>query len=112
MELVEFQPVAEALKRHGGTLLAVSVDSPETNRKVVERLKLPFPIVSDNEAKAITQFGVLHHRGGRQGQDIAIPSQVLIGTDGRVLWKHVSARIQDRLDPADVIAAVEDALGT
>lgn len=110
VELGEFRPVAEALKKHQGKVLAISVDPPETNRDVVERLKLPFPILSDVGAKVIADFGVLHAQAGPNQTDIAIPSYVLVGMDGRVLWKRVATRFQDRPDPRDVVAAVEQSL--
>jgi peroxiredoxin len=98
-ELGELGPVDAELKRRGGKLLAISVDAPEVSRRVVEGRRLPFPILSDRDRKVIQSFGLVHARGGPGGDDIAIPAQILIAPGGRIAARHVSARVQDRIDP-------------
>ena len=106
-ELVELGPVDAELKRHGGKLFAISVDTPDESRRIVEGRKLPFPILSDNQRKVIQSFGLVHPAGGPQGEDIAIPAQILIGRDGKIVSRHISARVQDRLDPDTVVEMVQ-----
>ena len=92
--------VDEAMRKKGGRLLAISVDPPETSRALVEEYKLWFPILSDRERRAVQDYGLLHRRGGPEASDIAIPAHFLVDPDGRVRWRHVARRIQDRSDPA------------
>ena len=106
-ELVELGPVAAELKRRGGQLLAISVDPPEESRRVVEGRKLPFRILSDSDRKVIQSYGLVHARGGVHGEDIAIPAQILIGRDGKIVNRHISARVQDRLDPDSALETVQ-----
>ncbi|MBU0719555.1 MAG: redoxin domain-containing protein [Planctomycetes bacterium] len=94
------------MEQQGGRLLAVSVDSPTESRRFAERLGLQFPLLCDTDGSVLRSFGVVHSGAGRGGADIAIPANVLIGRGGRILWRYVPHRIQERLDPAKVLKAV------
>lgn len=94
------------MKKRGGTVMAVSVDTPAESKKVVELHHLPFDILSDQDAKVITQLGLLHHAPMGHDRDIALPANFLIDKDGKVVWRHVAASVQDRADPADVLEEV------
>lgn len=98
--------VDSALKQRGGRLLAVSVDAPADSRRVVAELALPFPILSDAERALIRAYGLVHAGGGLEGEDIAVPAQLLVAPDGTVVWKHVAARITDRVNPARTLEAL------
>ncbi len=91
--------IHEELAKRGGGVIAISVDTPEESKRVVERNKLPFPILSDPDLAVIDAYGLRHAGGGPDGGDIAIPAHFLIGAEGRIRWKRVASRIQDRSDP-------------
>jgi peroxiredoxin len=86
-------------------MIAVSVDPPSRSRKVIERNDLSFPILADTERKVIRAYGLLHEDGGLTG-DIAIPAHILVGRDGKVLWRFAAPRIQQRLTPNEILEAV------
>jgi peroxiredoxin Q/BCP len=44
--------------RTGAAVLGVSVDSPERHRKFIEKYGLPFPLLSDEERRIVTAYGV------------------------------------------------------
>lgn len=111
-ELRGFEALNDELAAMGVTLVAISVDSPQRSRDVVERDGLPFSILADEHLDVIEPLGLVHRGGGPGGSDIAIPAQVLVDADGRVLWKYVSDRIQNRLVPRDVLEQVRAALAT
>lgn len=90
----------------GGKLLAVSADPPQQSAKVVQKHRLNFAILSDSDLRVMRAFGVVHSGGGPKGEDIAIPSHFLIGRDGRIVWRFISSRVQDRVDPSDLLSAV------
>lgn len=96
--------------RRGGRLIAVSVDSPTTNRRVVAANRLPFPILSDESRAVVRQLGLLHAKGAPDGSDVAIPAQFLIDRTGRVVWEHVAQRIVDRPEPGAVLREVRSKL--
>jgi len=99
--------VAEEMKRRGGRLLALSVDPPEVARAVVKRSRLSFPVLCDTRREVVRALGLLHPGGGPGGADIPIPAHLLVAADGRIVWRRVATRIQDRPDPERVLAAVK-----
>jgi peroxiredoxin len=109
-ELRGLGAINEDLASLGVKLVAVSVDSPEQARNVVQRWGLPFPILADEEGRLIRAFGLLHRGGGPDGNDIALPAHVLIDTERRVRWNYVADRIQNRLAPEQVVERVRAAL--
>ena len=94
------------MREKGGSLLAISVDPPEDSLRVVEQEHLPFPILSDAARQVVKSYGLLHAGGGLDGEDIAIPAQLLLERDGRIVWRHVARRIQDRAYPAETLAPI------
>lgn len=110
-ELRGFEAINDELAAMGVTLVAISVDSPERSREVVERDGLAFSILADERFDVIEPLGLVHRGGGPGGSNIAIPAHVLVDADGRVLWKYVSDRVQNRLAPRDVLGHVRSAMG-
>lgn len=105
-ELVELRDVCDELTRRGGRMYAISSDSVEDSRRVVEARGLPFTLLSDPRADAIRAYGLLHRGGGPGGADIAIPAHALVARDGRILWRYVAHRAQDRPAPAEIIDVI------
>ena len=104
--------MADEMKRRGGRVLAISVDSPKDNALVVAQDRLAFPILSDESRATIRAYGIVHPGGHGAGDDIAVPTQVLVGTDGRVLWWHSARRVQDRPSPDEVLGIIAEKLGS
>ena len=111
-ELGQLREVHEALRRRGGTLLAISATDWEETRKLAEDLDSPFPLLSDDGARVIRIYGLLHPGGGPGGEDIAIPAHVLLDRKGRIVWRHVARKIQDRPDPAEDLRAINGLPGS
>jgi len=90
----------------GGSIVALSSDTPEQARKMAEKHRLGFPILCDPSCEVIKQYGLLHAGGNPDGKDTAVPAHLLIDVDGRIAWRYVSGRITDRPDPQDDVAAL------
>lgn len=88
-------------------MLAISVDPPELSRAVVEEEGLAFAILADTDRALIRSYGLVHAGGGLDGGDIALPAQILVAPDGRVVWSHVARRIQDRAPPDRTVEAIQ-----
>jgi peroxiredoxin len=95
------------IRAAGAELVAISVDGVDDNRKVVEKLDLDFPILSDSNRETIAAYGVVHRGGGIDGGDIARPATLLIGSDGRVAWRNLTDNWRVRLRPDALIEALE-----
>ncbi|MEP0846825.1 MAG: peroxiredoxin [Phycisphaerae bacterium] len=93
----------DELQTAGVRVVAVSVDPPQHSQQAVERLGLRFPILSDSERSVIHKYGVVHRGGGPGGEDIAIPAHFLIDRHGRIVWRRIAGRIQDRPDPREIV---------
>lgn len=105
-ELRGLGAIQAELQKMGVRMIAVSVDSPAESAKVISRNKLPFPILSDANRTVIREYGLVHTGGGPGASEIAIPANILVDHDGKILWRHIATKVQDRADPDDLVAAV------
>ena len=109
-ELHGLQLRASDFEAAGAKLVAVSVDSVELNRGVIEKLGLTFPVLSDPGFVAVDAFG-LRHVGGNpfpeppSTGDISRPAVYVID-DGAIRWRDLTDSYRVRVDPDDVLAAL------
>ena len=88
----------------GGRIAVISVDSPGQNAAMVEKLKLPFPLLSDpDRAGAIGPFGVADPKDPRE---IARPSIFVVAPDADVVFGETSRDFADRASEDSAIAAL------
>lgn len=90
----------------GGTVLAICVDAIKDNKRVHDDNHLPFPVLSEAKLEAIKSYGLLFREPARD-IDIALPANFLIDRSGKIVWKWVAPRVQDRVDPSVVRDQVE-----
>jgi peroxiredoxin len=98
------------MRQHGGAVYAISVDPPEDNARVAKEDGLRFSILSDASHDTIRAYGLVHPKA-HGSDDAAIPAQVLVAPDGRILWWRAAKRVQDRPRAEDVMATVGQKLG-
>lgn len=70
-------------------ILAVSVDPPDRGKWVEEKLKAPFPTLSDAKRQVMELYGTRspeYHN--REGSSINTPTLVLIDKTGTIRWIH------------------------
>ena len=70
----------------------ISVDPVENNRAMVDKLLLPFPLLSDPEGRVIKEWGVWTDGEG----GIARPSIFAIRKDRSIAWQYVGSDYADR----------------
>lgn len=102
-ELRGLSGIYDDIRKAGVRVLTISVDAPRHSQLAVERLGLKFPLLSDVDKKVIQDYGVVHHGGGPDGSDIALPAHFLIDQQGRIVWRRVAGRLQDRADPQEIL---------
>ncbi len=49
--------------QHHSQIVGISVNSPQKNIAMTEKLLLPFPLLSDEEGKVIKEYGVWDEKG-------------------------------------------------
>lgn len=68
---------------------------------MVEKLSLPFPLLSDpDRSRAIVPFGVVDPKDQR---DLSRPAMVLVGPDREERWRFVSRDFAERLPEEDAL---------
>ncbi len=78
-------------------VLAISVDPPEKGKWVEEKLKAPFPILSDSKREVMELYGTrspAYHN--REGASINTPTLVLIDKTGTIRWIHQATNFRVR----------------
>ena len=73
----------DRFEAEGVTMAAIVVDPDENNRAMVDKLLLPFPILSDPEGRVIREWDVLNPAE----HDIAKPAIFGIRRDGSVAYR-------------------------
>ena len=71
----------EKVKKEGAEVIAISVDGPEKNRELVQKLNLTFPLLSDADHKVIDAYDLYNSEG-----KIAKPAMFVIDRKGVVRW--------------------------
>ena len=78
----------------GARVVGISVDSPAQHAAMVEKLRLPFPLLSDpDRSKAIIPWGLADPHDRRM---IAIPAIVGVGPDGGETFRFTGRDFADR----------------
>lgn len=96
---------SEFLSR-GARLYGLSADDVPQNNAVVEKLALPFPILSDPERDgAITPLGFADEDDPRR---ISRPGTVIISPAGEIVFTVTGRDYADRPDEATLLSVVDD----
>jgi peroxiredoxin len=104
-QLREFARHKENFDSLNTRVVAISVDDREHARLVWEKVvDRQFTILSDPAAQVIRTYGLLHSSAGKEGEDIALDTTLLVDADGREGWRRVSATLPD-------IPSAEEILG-
>ena len=94
----------DELKELEVEMLGVSVDPPDQARVTQEKLKTPFPLLSDSERKVMELYGTRSPvYKGPGGSAINTPTLVLIDRTGTIRWIHQAPDYKFRAPIADVL---------
>lgn len=97
----------DRFERAGLQAAGIVVDEPEKNQAMVEKLALPFPILSDPEGEVIRAWGVWNPGEG----GVAKPSLFLVRPDWSLAFEYVGTDFADRPTDAELFAAVAEGTG-
>jgi len=88
----------------GAIVAGVSVDPVGANAAMVDKLRLPFPLLSDRDRSvAISPYGVADERDPRS---IAVATTVVIAPDGEEVWRKASFDFAERPEEDEVLDVV------
>jgi peroxiredoxin Q/BCP len=93
-------------KKKGAVVLGVSTDSVKSHDKFVEKFKLPFTLLADEDKKIVESYGVWGEKSF-MGRKYLGTNRVtfLIGPDGKI--KKIWPLVKPEEHAAEVLAALE-----
>ena len=94
----------ERFEAEGASLAAIVVDSVEQNRAMVDKLLLPFPILSDPDSLVIREWDLLN----AAEHDIARPAVFGIRRDGSVGYRYLGLDYTDRPSDDELFAGLAE----
>ncbi len=98
----------DEFKRRGVRVVAISVDSPDTNREHAKKQGYTYTFLSDEKREVIRQYDILHAGGGPGEADIARPAEFLIDSTGTVRWVNLTENYRVRPRPDDILKIVDN----
>jgi len=104
-EACAFRDGFSEFKKRGAVILGVSTDSAKAHDKFVEKYKLPFPLLVDEDKKIVEAYGVWGEKTfmGRKYMG-TLRVTFLIGPDGRI--KKIWPQVKPEEHAAEVLAAI------
>ena len=104
-EACAFRDGFSEFQKRGAVILGVSTDSAASHDKFVEKFKLPFPLLADEDKKIVQAYGVWGDKSflGRVFQGTRRVT-FLIGGDGRI--KKIWPKVKPDQHAAEVLAAL------
>jgi peroxiredoxin Q/BCP len=88
----------ETLTQRGVTVIGVSTDSVEAQKKFKAEQRFPFTLIADTDKKVMRAFG-------QDGIMFASRQAFLIDRNGKVIWRDLKASTKKQAD--DVLAALQ-----
>jgi peroxiredoxin len=113
--LRRWEELRPELDARGIRIVAICPDLPEEIRKGRRKHGLGAVMLSDRDLALTDRFG-LRNRGFHSGipggaKALPVPTSILAGADGTVLWMDQSDNYQRRSDPDIVLAALRTHFG-
>ncbi|HEY1663193.1 MAG TPA: thioredoxin-dependent thiol peroxidase [Verrucomicrobiae bacterium] len=104
-EACGFRDSFSDFKERGAVILGVSTDSAKAHDKFIEKYKLPFPLLVDEDKKIVEAYGVWGEKTfmGRKYMG-TLRVTFLIGPDGRI--KSIWPQVKPEEHAAEVLAAL------
>jgi peroxiredoxin len=97
----------DRFEAEGVAVAAIVVDPEENNRAMVDKLLLPFPILSDPEGRVIREWDVLNPAEN----EIAKPAIFGIRRDGTISYRYIGTDYTDRPDDEELFAGLQEVVG-
>ena len=127
LQLRALQAKLSDIQALGATLVAISPEIPDGSMTKNEISKMEFIVLSDQDAKVTSQYGVawevpeflLEHMRVDRNLDLEkinngnssilpIPATFVLGSDGVVKWSYVNVDYRTRSEPDEIIEALKN----
>ena len=101
-ELITLAEHYPEMSKLGTEILAISIDPVEQNEALAAKLKLPFQVLSDEDAKVIRRYGVYDAKN-----EIAYPATFVVGKSGAAEFISAGRDYADRPLFSEVLSALK-----
>ena len=127
LQLRALQAKLDNIQKLGATLVAISPEVPDDSLTENEINNMDFTVVSDQDAKVASQYGVawevpeflMEHMRVDRGLDLKtinngnasvlpIPATFILGTDGIIKWNYVNVDYRTRSEPDEIIEVLKN----
>jgi peroxiredoxin len=105
-QLVSYARNYGEFERRGAQVAGISVDPPRHSARMVGKLQLPFPLLSDAEGELARRCGLWNAEEG-----VAVPSIVVVDQSGEVRYLYSGSDFADRPGDEEVFAALDGLAG-
>lgn len=125
----QLQQIESKLVELGYQIFAISPDLPANLQQSVEKHGLKYLLLSDSKMTASRAFGIayrvdhktlalykgygidLEKASGESHQQLPVPAVFVLGTDGTIKFEYVNPDYRVRIDPDELLAEAQVALG-
>ena len=125
MELRALQQALPEIEARA-TLVAISPETPDSSLSTKEKNELSFEVLSDRENKFAKQLGLVFTlpeslrpiynnfgidipaHNGDTSFELPLPATYVVSTDGTVVYSFASADYTERLDPSQIVKALDE----
>ena len=102
-QLATYAREIEEFEGRGAQIVGISVDPPSNNAKMVGKLLLPFPLLSDPEGDLARLCGLWDAEEG-----VAVPSIIVVDQSGEVRYLYSGTDVLDRPGDDEVFAVLDE----
>ena len=110
IELVQLERRHEDFAKRNTRVIVVSADGTDMSQQTQARCP-HLLVLADDKLGMIRAGGLVHEHAGPEGNDIAVPTTILLDRNGIVRWIYRSGQVVSRLSPDEVLQAVDEHLG-
>ena len=125
LQLRAYQRILPQIRALGSQLVAISPEPPDASLSTAEKNELDFEVLSDVDGSAAKAYKLLFDFSEQlkaayigMGRDLSavnadgqwhlpIPATYVIARDGRVELAYVDPEYRNRLEPSDILAALQ-----
>ena len=125
LEFKALHDVLPQIEELGAKLVGVSPELPNNSMTTVEKHQLQFEVLSDVGNKVARQYGIVMDVpailrplylqwgldvptvNGDDSWELPIPATYVINRDGRIVSAYINPNYTERMEPADIIAALQ-----
>ena len=126
MELRALQQAFPEIEAKGATLVAISPETPDSSLSTKEKNELSFEVLSDRSNKLARQLGLVFTlpeslrpiynnfgidipaHNGDDSFELPLPATYVVSADGTVVYSFASADYTERLDPSEIVKALDE----